>query len=158
MADLAFTRLPGDRRTYVLEGYGRLRFGSWWQRGGLATAADGRSWQLKRAGWGRRAVATDAAGTEAARFEPKRLGRGGRVLVAGGGEYDLRPSSMWRERYALCEGDQEIATFEASGWGRRRPVKVETADGSAPDPLLVLFTGWLVKTLGDDSSSAAAGA
>jgi hypothetical protein len=155
VADLAFTRVPDQRRTYALPGYGTLEFGAWWQRATAARADDGREWSLRRAGWGRRAVATDATGTEVARFHPERLGRGGRMVIGGDLEYRLRPSSMWRERYALCEEDEEIATFEASGWGGRRPVKVTIAEDASADPLVLLFTGWLVKTFSDDASAAA---
>jgi hypothetical protein len=38
-------------------------------------------------------------------------------------ELMLRPASRWRERYALAEGDHELAVFEGKGWGRR-PVKI----------------------------------
>src|SRR4051794_32890134 len=97
-------------------------------------------------------------GSEAARFVPVVLGRGGRVVLARGGEFGLRPSSIWRERYALLDGEHELATFECSTWGGKRPVRVTVTDGAAPEPLVMLFAGWLVKKFGDDAGAAAGGA
>jgi YD repeat-containing protein len=156
MTELAFTRDPADRRAYVVDGYGSLRLAGRWRRDAVATAPDGRTWTLRRVGFGRRAEATDATGAAVAWFAPAGLlGRGGRLAV-GDREYTLRPSSLWRERYALADGDTELAAFEASGWGGKRPVKVAV---QAPvDPLVLLTAGWLVKTFADDSAASSAGA
>jgi hypothetical protein len=156
VTDLAFVRASDDRRAYDLEGVGRLRLGSWWRRDATITGADGREWQARRVGWGRRAVATDGAGTEVAAFEPKGgLARGGRLGTAAGRSYELRPSSVWKERYALVDGGTEVAAIEASGWGGRRPVRVSLPEGRAPDAMVLLLAGWLVKTFADDAGATA---
>jgi hypothetical protein len=66
----------------------------------------------------------------------------------------LRPASRWRERYALADGDHELAVFEGKGWGRR-PVKITVDDPRAPDPGLLLFAAFVVRGLGEDASAAA---
>ena len=65
-------------------------------------------------------------GLAGGRFEPHGLRRGG-ILRWNGRELALRPASAWRERYALADGDAELATVESKGWGRR-PVKVVVED------------------------------
>ena len=47
-----------------------------------------------------------------------------------GRELALRPASRWRERYALADGDHELAVFDGRGWGRR-PVTVVVDDPAA---------------------------
>jgi hypothetical protein len=32
----------------------------------------------------------------------------------------LRPTSRWRERYALADGDHELAVFDGKRWGPGR--------------------------------------
>jgi hypothetical protein len=44
-------------------------------------------------------------------FEPRALGRGGSVRWRGG-DLTLRPASNWRERYALVDGDRELALVD----------------------------------------------
>ena len=69
----------------------------------------------------------------------------------------LRPASAWRERYALADGDRELAVLDGKGWGRK-PVRVEMADATAPDAALILFAAFVVRGLADDASSTAAAA
>ena len=156
MADIELTRTPGDRRLYALEGYGTLRLEGFASRRATAEAA-GTSWRIARRGfWQRRIEATDAAGTAVGEFEPRSLRRGGTLSWAGR-EFALRPASSWRERYALAEGDREIALLEGKGWGKR-PVKI-TVDGSeAIEPGLLLFTAFVVRGLAEDTGSAAGAA
>ena len=69
-------------------------------------------------------------------------------------ELELRPASAWRSRYALADGDRELAIFDGKGWGKR-PVAVIIDDLSAVDPGLVLFAAFVVRGLAEDASSAA---
>ena len=63
--------------------------------------------------------------------------RGG-VLRVGARELQIAPASRWKERYALKDGDRELAVLEAKGWGKR-PVRVTVDDPAAVEPLLLLF-------------------
>jgi hypothetical protein len=89
-------------------------------------------------------------------FEPRGLRRGGTLRWAGR-ELTLRPASRWRERYALADGDRELAVFDGKGWGRR-PVKVSVDDPEALEPGLLLFAVFVVRGLAADAGDAAAGA
>ena len=154
MAELELTRTPGDRRLYDLPGVGTLRLPGLFAR--VATAeADASRWQLRKRGLLGRAVdATDVTGSQVGTFEPHGLRRGG-VLRWNGRELALRPASAWRERYALADGDAELATVESKGWGRR-PVKVVVEDDATLEPGLLLFSVYVVRGLGEEASSAAA--
>jgi len=152
--DLELTRSPSDRKLFELEGVGTLRFEGLFARTAIAEV-DGRSWRFARRGfWGRRIEATETAGGVVGEFEPRTLRRGGAVTWAGR-ELALRPASSWRERYALADGDRELALLDGKGWGRR-PVKITVADPDAVDPGLLLFAAFVVRGLAADASSAAA--
>jgi hypothetical protein len=69
----------------------------------------------------------------------------------------MRPASAWRERYALVDGDEEIAVLDGRGWGRR-PVKVTVPDLARVDAGLLLFATFVVRGLAEDTSTAAAAA
>jgi hypothetical protein len=66
----------------------------------------------------------------------------------------LRPASNWRERYALVDGDRELALVDGKGWGRR-PVSVTLGEADRVEPGLLLFTAFIVRGLAEDASSAA---
>jgi hypothetical protein len=153
MPDLELTRTHGDRRAYALEGIGRLRLEGLFARAATAEA-DGASWRFVRTGFWRRSIAaTDAGGSVVGEYEPRGLRRGGTVRWRGHG-LALRPASSWRERYALADGDRELAWLHGKGWGRR-PVKV-TIDDSAPvEPALLLFAAFVVRGLAEDANTAA---
>ena len=152
MADLELTRTPDDRRLYALEGVGTLRLQGFGSRSAVAEAR-GVNWQLARRGfWGRQVEATDAAGSVVGEFEPRVVRRGG-ALRWHERDFALRPASSWRERYALADGDRELAVLEGKGWGRR-PVKVSVDDDSI-DPGLLLFAAFVVRGLAEDASGAA---
>ena len=89
-------------------------------------------------------------------FEPRGLRRGG-ALRCVGRELELRPASKWRERYALADGDRELAVFDGKDW-RRRPVEVSVDDPATVEPGLLLFAAFVVRGLAEDASSAAGGA
>jgi hypothetical protein len=156
MTELELTRTREDRRLYALEGVGTLRLRGWGARSATA-AAQGRSWELSARGLLRRSiVATDVVGRRAGDFEPARLRRGG-ALNWGVRELAMRPASAWRERYALVDGDEELAVFDGRGWGSR-PVKVTVADLARVDAGLLLFAAFVVRGLAEDTSTAAAAA
>ena len=155
MADLELTRTREDRNVYALEGVGTLRL-----RGRFAKAATveagQRSYEIAKRGlFAPVTAATDAAGTPIAEFRGRTLKRGG-TLTWMGKEYALRPASMFRERYALAEGETELFTIEGKGWSKR-PVKLSLADPTAIDPGLLLFAAFVVRGLAEDASSAAGG-
>jgi hypothetical protein len=156
MTKLELTRSPDDRRLYVLGDIGSLRFEGLFSRAAGAEAG-GRSWRFVRRGvFTARAEATDAAGTAVGQFEPRGLRRGGTVRWRDR-SFALRPASAWRERYALVDGERELAVFDGKGWGRR-PVDVELADASGLDAALVLFAAFVVRGLADDASGTAGAA
>jgi hypothetical protein len=153
MVDLQLTRSPDDRRLYVLDGVGTLRLEGWSSRRATAEAGPA-SWQIARSGFWQRAIeAVDAAGMTVGEFEPNTLRRGGAVRWDGR-ELTLRPASMWRERYALADGEHELVVLDGKGWGKR-PVKVSIEDPAAIEPGLLLFAAFVVRSLAEDAGSAA---
>jgi hypothetical protein len=138
------------------EGIGTLRLHGLGSRTATAEAG-GESWLITRRGFWRRVVeATDGAERVVGTFEPAGLRRGG-TLHWGERELELRPASHWRERYALADGDRELALFDGKGWGRR-PVTVTVDDRGAVEPGLVLFAAFVVRGLARDASGTAGGA
>ncbi len=155
MTEYALTRSPGDRRLYELAGFGTLRLGGWASRWATAEAGE-RRWGLARRGIFRSVIeATDPAGRVVGTFEGRSLKRGGELRWEGQG-YVLKPDSMWRERYALLDGDRRLALLEGKGWGKR-PVRVDV-DDTTIDSGLLLFAAFVVRALAEDASSAAGGA
>jgi hypothetical protein len=153
MGELELTRTPGDRRLYRLADLGTIRLKGWGSRA-ARVEANGQTLEVARRGWWRPAVeATDAAGKTAGQFKARGMRRGG-TLRWFDRELMLRPASRWRERYALADGEHELAVFEGKGWGRR-PVKVTTDDPGGLDPGLLLFAAFLVRGLAEDAGAAA---
>jgi hypothetical protein len=156
VADLELTRTPGDRRLYELAGVGTLRLEGLFSRSATADAGE-RSWHVSRRGVFTSVIeATDAAGAATGAFRGRALRRGGTLRWAQR-ELELRPSSVWRERYALVDGERELATIEGKGWGRR-PVKLSIDDAASVDAGLLLFAAFVVRALAEDAQSAAGGA
>lgn len=154
MADRQLKRTPGERRVYALEGVGTLRLRGLAARSATAEANGGR-WQFAhRRFWQRGIQATDGAGAVVGEFEPRKLLRGG-TLLWDRRELMLRPASRWRERYALAQGDRELAVFDGKGWGRR-PVTVTIDDPGSVEPGLLLFAAFVVRGLAEDAGGAAA--
>ena len=87
-------------------------------------------------------------------FQARSLRRGGTLRWAGR-ELSLRPASSWRERYALAEGDRELALLDGKGWGKR-PVKVTVDDPTAVEAGLLLFAAFVVRGLAEDAGAAVA--
>jgi hypothetical protein len=153
MADLELTRTRDDRRLYALEGVGTLRLEGWTSRRATADAGAA-AWQLARRGFFQaRMEATDAAGTVVGEFEPRAIKRGGTLMWAGR-ELTLRPASMWKERYALSDGEREIAVLDGKSWGKR-PVRITVDDPAAVEPGLLLFAAFVVRGIAEDSASTA---
>ena len=114
----------------------------------------GASWSFDRPSlWRRTTEASDATGAVVGSFDPRTLRRGG-ALAWRGREFELRPASAWRERYALADGERELAVLDGKGWGRR-PVKVTIDDPNAVDPGLLLFAAFVVRRLAEDAAAAA---
>jgi hypothetical protein len=154
LPDIELTRVGGDRRLFVLPGVGTLRFQGLLSRAATADA-EGRSWRFGRRGfWQRDLLATDAGGATVGDFTPNTLRRGG-PLHWNGRELTLRPASAWRERYALSDGERELAVLDAKSWGKQ-PVKVTVHDLGAVEPALLLFAAFVVRGLAEDTAGAAA--
>ena len=152
MSDFELTRTAEDRRRYALADVGSVRLEGWASRKACAEAS-GRSWKIARRGlWRQEVEATDDAGTTVGQFTPRGVRRGG-TLRWNDRELVLRPASRWRERYALADGDRELALFDGKGWGRR-PVTVTVADLGALDPGLLLFATFVVRGLAEDAGAA----
>jgi hypothetical protein len=155
MPELELTRSREDRKLYVLDGVGTLRLRGWTSRGATAEA-EGRSWEIDRRGlFAPITEATDASGTVFGEFRGRTLRRGGTVLW-GDRQLELRPASAWRSRYALADGERELAVLDGKGWGKR-PVAIVVDDLRAIDPGLLLFAAFVVRGLAEDASSAAGG-
>lgn len=152
MPDLELTRSRDARRLYVLDGVGTLRMG--FAARSATAEADGRSWRIGRTGFWRRAVqATDETGSVAGEFEPNTLRRGGK-LRWDRRELTMRPASSWRERYALADGDRELAILDGKSWGKR-PVKITVDEPNAVDSGLLLFAAFVVRGLAEDADTTA---
>ncbi|MDX6679045.1 MAG: hypothetical protein QOE31_3097 [Solirubrobacteraceae bacterium] len=153
MPELALTRAPGDRRLYALADIGTLRMGGLFSRG--ATAEDGASsWRMERHGLLHATIdASDASGNVIGVFRRRSLRRGG-TLTWAGRELELRPSSRWRERFALVEGERELAGIEGKSWGKQ-PVKLTLDDPGGLEPGLLLFAAFVVRALAEDTAAAA---
>ncbi len=152
MAELVLTRSRDDRKRFDLEGAGSVRLGPWY-RGGATILAGDELLEVERRGILRRTIeARDAAGGVVGRFGPQGWRRGG-PLWWDGRELALAPSSFWRERYALVDGDRELALLDGKGWGSR-PVRIRL-DDPATEPALLLFAAYVVDHLAADSGSSA---
>jgi hypothetical protein len=149
-------RVAGNRRLYEVAGVGTLRFEGVLARKAIVQAGE-RTWRVAWRGlFGRHADATAADGTLAGTFQANALRRGGTVRWDGD-ELVLRPASAWRERYALVDGERELALFDGKGWGRR-PVRINVDDGAAVDHGLLLFAAFVVRRLAEDAGAAAGAA
>lgn len=153
MADLELTRTADDRRLYTLGDIGTMRLTGFWSRSATAQAG-GRTWELARSGfWRVVARATDEGGVVVGEFEPRGGLRRGGTLRWSDREYLLRPSSSWRERYALLADDRELTVLDGKGWGKR-PVAVTVHDLALVEPGLLLFATFVVRGLAEDASSS----
>jgi hypothetical protein len=97
--------------------------------------------------------ATEDVGGWVGVFEPRTFRRGG-TLTWCDRTLQLRPAGVWRERYALVDGEHELAVLDGRGWGKRR-VWITVDDPGAVSPALLLFAVYVVCGLAEDASSAA---
>src|SRR3954447_1459583 len=156
MPELELVRSAGDRRRYEVEGVGALQLGGPFSRSATAEA-DATAWTFRRTGfWQRTVEATDAIDNVVGSFAPRKMKRGG-GLVWGGRELGRGRASRWKERYALADGDRELAVFEGKGWGKR-PVKITVDDPAPVEPGLLLFAVFVVRGLAEDAGAAASAA
>ncbi len=152
MRDLELRRSRDDRKRFDLAGAGSIRLGPWY-RGGATILAGDELLEVERRGMFRRTIeALDAAGGVVGRFGPQGWKRGG-PLWWDGRELALAPSSFWRERYALVDGDRDLALLDGKGWGSR-PVRIRL-DDPATEPALLLFAAYVVDQLAADAGSTA---
>ena len=86
-----------------------------------------------------------------------RLHTDGGALQWGGRDFELRPASWWKERYALVDGDRELAVLDGKGWGKR-PVRITVERQDLVEPGLLLFAAFVVRGLAEDASAATSGA
>ena len=158
MPELELTRSPDDRRLFTLAGVGTLRVGGWLSRAATAEAGAAR-WQCRRRSFPRMsAEATDASGSVVGSFSGRPVSRGG-TLSWGGRDFELRPSSRWRERYALVErdsdSDHELLSIQAGSWGKR-PVRLTLDDAIDVEPGLLLFVAYVTRALAQDAAASGA--
>jgi hypothetical protein len=154
MATLQLTRSGDDQRLYALDGLGTLRLDSpEGQRSRLATAAAGeRRWHLAHVGPFMNTIhAVDATGAVVGRYDDAGIREGGGLLWSRR-TFALRCASRWKDRYALVEGENEIAMISARTWGTR-PARVVGDDLGALDPGLVLFATFVVRVLAEEWAS-----
>jgi hypothetical protein len=161
VADLVLTRT--DKRLYSLDGVGTLRLEkAFWN---TATAeAEEKSWRFVCRGWFRRRIeATDETGRPTGTFEGNRGFRRGGTVRWESRDFTLQSRSTWKaQRFALLDGDRDMAVFEGRA-SDRRPVTVSIDQPDALDAGLLLFVAFVVRGLVLDafvavSSAAAAGA
>jgi hypothetical protein len=151
MVELELSRDAAERRLYTLEGVGTLRLVGWSARRAEAVAGASR-WRFVPNGvFGRRVIATDEHGSTVGEFHQNAIRRGG-VLRWSDASYELRSASMWRERYALCEGDSELALLDARSWGRH-PVRLTLQ--TEVDHGLLLFAAFVARRLAAEAASTA---
>jgi hypothetical protein len=157
MHELRLRRDRDDRKRYVLEGVGEMRVGEWYERGATLSATSGESWRVKPANWTSSVTATASSGARVASYEPRgAFKRGGEIELAESGErYDLKPSSSWRNRYALWSADEELAAVETTGWSGQE-VAVAVREEAQVNPLLLLMACFLVRRFGEDEAAAGA--
>jgi hypothetical protein len=156
MAELELTRSRDDSRLYEIAGVGTLRFGGFFSRRATAEAGAA-AWSFDRRGfWQTTIEASDATGAAVGSFAPRTLRRGG-SLHWGARDFELRPASVWTERYALVDQDLEVAVLDGKSWGKR-PVRITVDEPNLVEPGLLLFAAFAVRQLAEDASSNAGGA
>ena len=144
---VCLTRTPDDRRLYTLAGVGILHLD---RRSRSATAQAGhRSWRIERTGLWRPVVAATGAGDTVVGEFRSAWALGGGPLRWGDRELGLRAASWWHTRYALADGERELATVEGTGLGKR-PVSVTVDDLATIEPGLLLFAAFVVWGLVQD--------
>jgi hypothetical protein len=150
--ELELVRSKGDRRLYELADVGTLRLEGIFGRSAIAEA-DSERWTLRRRLWTSGIDASDGTGATVGEFTTKLFGSGGKLHWRGR-EFTLRRASVWRERYALVEGERELVLFDVKPWGRR-PVFVRVEPAAQVDSGLLLFAVFVVRVVAADDSVGA---
>ena len=151
---LELRRLPHERNTYQLGDVGTVRRSGFGWRSALGQAREQR-WTFTASGvWKVRAQAIDHTGIVVGEYLPRVL-RGGGTMRWYGRELALRPTSSWRQRYALNDHGRDIVTVDARTGGRR-PVAMTVLDRERADPGLLLFTAVLAVWIASEAASTAA--
>ena len=132
---------PEDRGSYTLDGVGALAWRA--SRAGGDDRGRGRTWQAARRGFGVICRRHRRRGALVAEFERQRVRSGG-TLRDGASEREIAPASTWKQRYALRDGERELALLGAKGWGER-PVRVTVDDPAAVDPHVLLLAAFLTR-------------
>ena len=151
--ELELRRSHDDRRRYVVDGVGSLRYGSWFSRRAELMPVGGPALTAQPRGvMSRSAVAVTAAGVPVGEFaQSRRLTHGGEVTWRGR-SLTLRSEAVLTSRYSLLDGTSVALEVRASGWGRTRARL--TLGTELLEPGLVLFALWVVQDfLAQDSSS-----
>jgi hypothetical protein len=150
--ELELVRSTGDRRLYELADVGTLRLEGIFSRSAIAEANSER-WTLRRRLWTSGIDASDTTGATVGEFTTKLFGSGGRVHWHGR-EFTLRRASVWRERYALAEGERELVLFDVKPWGRR-PVYIRLETSAQLDAGLLLFAIFVARAVASDDTVGA---
>jgi hypothetical protein len=79
----------------------------------------------RRGLWQTTIEASDTTGAVVGSFAARSLRRGG-SLCWGDRDFELRPASMWTERYALSDQDRELAVLDDGKPNNRRPASRST--------------------------------
>ena len=111
---------------------------------------------VRPAGAGGREPCVGRGGRRGRPRSPQRSSGAAATLRWGGRDYSLRPASRWKERYALADGDRELALLDGKGWGKR-PVRVTVDDVGAMEPGVLLFAAYVVRGLAEAAGAAASG-
>jgi hypothetical protein len=156
VAELELTRSRDDRRLYEIAGVGTLRFGGLFSRRATARAGAA-AWSFDRRGvWPTTIEASGTTGVVVGSFTPRTLRRGG-SLRWGERDFELRPATMWTERYALGDHQRELAVLDAKGWGKR-PVRITVDEPNQVEPGLLLFAAFAARQLAEDAGATAGAA
>jgi hypothetical protein len=155
MPELELTRTREDRKLYALDGVGTVRLQGWSANRATIESA-GRTWRVERRGlFSPVTEALDADGGVVGEYHGKAFGRSGSVRWTGR-DLTLRAASRWRSKYALADGERELAVFDGKGWGKR-PVSIVIDDPSAISGGLILFVAFVVRNLAENANTAAGG-
>jgi hypothetical protein len=151
--ELELRRADGDRRLYVVDGVGTIRYTGLLARSATAEG-DGRRWEIRPKGlWQTVVEATGSDGAVVGEFHPTTF-RGGGTVRWESRELLLRPSGAWRSRYVLEDAGRELATLEGKGWGRR-PVAIDAHGEAVLEPGLILFAAFVTRRLAEGTAAAA---
>lgn len=141
--DLELTRSPKDRKLYALKGVGQLRLEGLFASRATAEVPDGR-WKFDRRGMRGPLRAFDPSGTFTGRFEPRLFGGG--TLMWRRHDMAVRRASSENDRYALADGDRELALFDAYSRSKES-TRISLERLEDVEPALLLFAAWVVRML-----------